>query len=60
MKSKPMFRRGFARMGLTLILLMGMLSIAGCFGTSDSGATTKLQEDNSNWDEIVWDKDKWS
>ena len=60
MKSKPILRRCLVRMGFILVLLMGILSFTGCFGTSDSGTATKQQDGSSNWDEMAWDKDNWS
>lgn len=60
MKEKPVFRLGLRWMGFTLILLMGVLSIIGSSGGGGSGAAPKQQEGSSNWDQMVWDEDKWS
>ena len=60
MKAKPVYRLHLRWMGFTLILLMGVLSIIGSSGGGSSGAAPTQQEGSSNWDEMEWDKDKWS
>jgi hypothetical protein len=60
MKAKPVYRLHLRWMGFTLILLVGVLSsIESCSG-GGSGAAPTQQEGSSNWDEMKWDKDKWS
>ena len=60
MKAKPVYRLHLRWMGFILILLVGVLSsIESCSG-GGSGAAPTQQEGSSNWDEMKWDKDKWS
>lgn len=60
MKTKALFRLILRWMGITFILLIGTLSNIGCRGSSDTEAAPIQQDGHSNWNEMVWDKDKWS
>ena len=60
MKAKLVLRLSLRWISVTLILLMGALSAIGSSGGSNTGAAPQQQDSSSNWDEMVWDEDKWS